>query len=90
MATSKSTTNVRSIRPANIETNRGGAAMNRRPWRMLIERDVAEIERRLELYRRNSPKRIAAEMGVHQNTVTIINLQRHPIQLRLATERVRA
>jgi hypothetical protein len=56
----------------------------RRPWRMLIERDVAEIERRLRLYRENSPKRIAAELGVHENTITRINLGRHPIQVRLA------
>jgi hypothetical protein len=53
---------------------------------MLIERDVAEIERRLSLYRANTPKRIAQEMGVHQNTVTTINLKRHPIQMRLAAD----
>jgi hypothetical protein len=56
----------------------------RRPWRMLIERDVAEIARRLRLYRENAPKRIAAEMRVHVNTVTVVNLGRHPIQARCA------
>jgi hypothetical protein len=59
----------------------------RRPWRTLIERDIAEIERRLRLYRENAPKRIAAELGLHENTVSKINLGRHPIQARLATER---
>ena len=67
-----------------------GASRGRRPGGMLIERDVAEIERRLRQYRENAPKRIAEEMRVHQNTVTTINLKRHPIQLRLATERERA
>lgn len=56
----------------------------RRPWRTLIERHVAEIERRLRLYRENAPKRIAAELGLHENTVCKINLGRHPIQARLA------
>jgi hypothetical protein len=64
-----------------------GSGRTRRPWRMLIERDVAEIERRLRLYRENTPKRIAEEMGVHINTVTAVNLKRHPIQARLAAER---
>jgi hypothetical protein len=54
---------------------------------MLLERDVAEIERRLRLYRENCPKRICEELGVHQNTVTAINLGRHPIQARLAESR---
>jgi hypothetical protein len=58
----------------------------RRPWRMLIERDVAEIERRQRLYRDNAPKRIAEEMRLHLNTVCTINFGRHPIQARLATE----
>jgi hypothetical protein len=62
--------------------------MNRRPWRMLLERDVAEIQRRLRLYRANSPKRIAEELRVHPNTVTKINLTRHPIQARLAADRL--
>jgi hypothetical protein len=55
----------------------------RRPWRMLLERDIAEIERRLELYRSNAPKRIAEDMRVHLNTVCTVNLGRHPIQVRL-------
>jgi hypothetical protein len=46
----------------------------RRPFRMLIERDVAEIERRLELYRENAPKRIAADLNIQPNTITKINL----------------
>jgi hypothetical protein len=52
----------------------------------LIERDVAEVERRLRLYRANTPKRIAEEMHLHPNTISTINLGRHPIQARLATE----
>jgi hypothetical protein len=60
-----------------------GSGRARRPWRMLLERDVAEIERRLRLYRENTPQRIAEEMGVHVNTVSTINLRRHPIQARL-------
>ncbi len=52
----------------------------RRPFRMLLERDVAEIERRLRLYRENAPKRIAEELGVHINTVCTVNLGRHPVQ----------
>jgi hypothetical protein len=59
---------------------------HRRPWRTLIERDIAEVERRLRLYRANTPKRIADEMRLHANTVSTINLGRHPIQARLATE----
>jgi hypothetical protein len=66
-----------------------GASRGRRPGGMLIERDVAEIERRLRQYRENAPKRIAEEMGVHPNTVCAINLGRHPIQARLALERRR-
>lgn len=62
-----------------------GSGRVRRPWRMLIERDVAEIERRLELYRGNAPKRITADLNVHPNTITKINLGRHPVQARLAT-----
>jgi hypothetical protein len=62
------------------------AVMHKRPWRTLLERDVAEIERRLVLYRSNTPKRIAEEMRVHLNTVCTINLKRHPIQGRLAAE----
>ena len=62
-----------------------GDAMSaqRRPFRMLLERDVAEIERRLRLYRENAPKRIAEELGVHINTVCTVNLGRHPVQARL-------
>lgn len=56
---------------------------HRRPFRMLLERDVAEIERRLRLYRENAPKRIAEELGVHINTVCTINLGRHPVQVRI-------
>lgn len=52
---------------------------------MLLERDVAEIERRLRLYRENCPKRIAQEMGVHPNTICAADLGRHPIQARLAS-----
>jgi hypothetical protein len=59
----------------------------RRPWRMLIERDVAEIERRLRLYRENCPKRICEDLGVHQNIVTKIHLGRHPVQARLRQTR---
>jgi hypothetical protein len=58
----------------------------RRPWRYMTERDATEIKRRLRLYRENAPKRIAEEMRVHLNTVTVVNLGRHPIQARLATE----
>jgi hypothetical protein len=58
----------------------------RRLWRTLIERDIAEVERRLRLYRANTPKRIAEEMRLHPNTISTINLGRHPIQARLATE----
>ncbi|MGH3426799.1 MAG: hypothetical protein ACRD3Q_17590 [Terriglobales bacterium] len=54
----------------------------RRPWRMLLERDVLEIERRLALHRDNAPKRIAAELRVHPNTISAINLGRHPVQAR--------
>jgi hypothetical protein len=54
-----------------------------RPWRMLLERDVTEIERRLALDRQNAPKRIAVDMGLHPNTVCAINLGRHPLQARL-------
>jgi hypothetical protein len=57
-----------------------GAGRVRRPWRMLLERDVAEIERRLRLYRDNCPKRIAEDMGVHINTVSKVNLGLHPVQ----------
>jgi hypothetical protein len=62
------------------------SATYRRPWRYMTERDVAEIERRLRLYRDNAPKRIAEDMRVHVNTVTVVNLGRHPIQARLASE----
>jgi hypothetical protein len=58
----------------------------RRPWRYLLELDIAEVERRLRLYRANTPKRIAEEMRLHPNTISTINLGRHPIQARLATE----
>jgi hypothetical protein len=60
-----------------------GSGRTRRPWRMLLGRDMAEIERRLRLHRENAPKRIAQEMGVHLNTVCTINLGRHPVQARL-------
>jgi hypothetical protein len=50
---------------------------------MLLERDVAEIERRLKLYRENCPKRICEDLGIHQNTVTKVHLGRHPIHARL-------
>jgi len=62
-----------------------GAGRKQRPWRMLLERDVAEIERRLALYRANCPKRIAEDLGVHLNTVCTINLGRHPVQALLAS-----
>jgi hypothetical protein len=55
-----------------------------RPWRTLLERDITEIERRLRLYRENAPKRIAADLGLHENTICKINLGKHPIQARLA------
>lgn len=64
-----------------------GDGSGRRPFRMLLERDVAEIERRLRLHRENSPKRIAAELHVHTNTVSRINLGRHPVQARLGRQR---
>jgi hypothetical protein len=50
---------------------------------MLLERDVAEIERRLALHRGNCVTRICADMGVHANTVSVIRLGRHPLQTRL-------
>jgi len=53
---------------------------------MLLERDVAEIERRLSLYRENCPKRIAEEMGVHINTVSKVNLGLHPVQARIGRQ----
>jgi hypothetical protein len=61
--------------------------MSHRARGPLLERDVAEIERRLQLYRENNPKRIAEELGVHINTVTAINLGRHHVQLRLRQTR---
>jgi hypothetical protein len=48
----------------------------------LLEADVREIERRLRLHRENSPKRIAADMRVHVNTISAVNLGRHRIQKR--------
>ena len=53
---------------------------------MLLERDMAEgeVERRLRLHRENAPKRIAGDMGLHLNTISAINLGRHPVQLRLS------
>jgi hypothetical protein len=60
-----------------------GDGSGRRPRRMLIERDVAEIERRLALYRENAPKRIAADMHCHINTVNAVALHRHSVQRRL-------
>ena len=63
-----------------------GDGSARRPWRYLTERDVTEVERRLALYRSNTPQRIAADLGLHPNTITKINLGRHPIQARLAAE----
>ena len=57
----------------------------RRPWCTLIERDIADVERRPRLYRAKTPKRIAEDMGRHPNTISTINLRRHPIQARLAT-----
>lgn len=56
---------------------------NRPAGAPLIEADVREIERRLRLHRANSPKRIAAELHVHPNTICQINLGRHPVQQRL-------
>ena len=56
--------------------------MGRPPGAPLLEADVREIERRLRLHRENSPKRIAAEMRVHANTVSAVNLGRHRIQQR--------
>lgn len=53
----------------------------------LLESDIAEIERRLLLYRLNAPKRIAEDLGVHINTVTTVNLGRHPVQIRLRQPR---
>jgi hypothetical protein len=60
--------------------------IRRRPWRYLIESDVAEIQRRLKRYRENAPKKIASDLGVHLNTVTVVNLGRHPIQARLSVQ----
>jgi hypothetical protein len=53
---------------------------------MLLEREVAEIERRLRLHRDNAPKRIAADLAVHENAVSKINLGRHPVQVRLGAD----
>jgi hypothetical protein len=64
-----------------------GSGRARRAWRYLTEREVIEVERRLALYRANTPQRIAADVGLHPNTVTKINLGRHPIQARLGVER---
>ena len=64
-----------------------GDGSARRPWRMLLERDVAEIERRLALHRENSVKSICRDLHVHPNTVSAINLKRHPVQLRLGRQR---
>jgi hypothetical protein len=41
-----------------------------RPWRMLLERDMADVERRLRL---------------HRDTVRRINLGRNPVQPRLSS-----
>jgi DNA-binding transcriptional ArsR family regulator len=60
-----------------------GSGRVRRPFRMLLERDVAEIERRLALYRENCPKQIAEDLGVHPSTISAINLGRHPVQARM-------
>jgi len=51
---------------------------------MLLERDVAEIARRLRLYRENCPKYIAEERGVYPNTVAKVQLVWHPVQTRLS------
>ena len=53
------------------------------PWRMLLDRDVAEIERRLRIYRENCPKRIAEDLRVHPNTISGINLGLHPVKARI-------
>ena len=60
----------------------GDGGRVRRPWRMLLERGVAEIERRLRLYRSSAPKAIAADMGMHINAVSKVNLGQHPVQTR--------
>jgi len=52
---------------------------------MRLERDVAEVERRLRLYRENCPKRVAEDLRVHPNTISAINLGRHPVQARLSS-----
>lgn len=48
----------------------------------LSERDVADIERRLQLYRENAPKRIAHELGVDKDVIYHIGLGVHAIQVR--------
>ena len=57
----------------------------RRPFRTLLERDVAEVEPRLRLQRENAPRRIAADLRLHRNTASLINLGRHPVQPRLSS-----
>jgi hypothetical protein len=51
----------------------------------LLEHEVREIERRLRLHRDHAPKKIAADLGVHPNTISCIALGRHRIQQRLRT-----
>jgi hypothetical protein len=62
----------------------------RRRGGALLERDVLEIERRLALHRENTPKRIAVELRVHPNTISAINLGRHPVQARFGRTLARA
>ena len=48
------------------------------------------MERRFDLIfylRENCPKQICAELQVHPNTVSTINLGRHPVQVRLGLRR---
>jgi hypothetical protein len=78
-------TNARLVRRPGHDAD--GSGRVGRPFRMLLERDVAEIERRTALYRENCPKRIAEDMGVHINTVSKVNLGLHPVQARNAAQR---
>ncbi len=58
----------------------------RPPGAPLLEADVFEIMRRLALHKAHAPKRIAAELRVHLNTISAINLGRHPVQARIRAE----
>ena len=52
------------------------------PAKAAWKQQQAGMCRRLALYRANTPKAIAADMGLHANTVSAINLGQHPLQAR--------